>query len=512
MFDVWSKFRARHNLGLPRLRLPESATARHPNALTHPRELKSWLSKLRDQTPLRACKSMLAQAILLARYPGALAKLSDLLQLFEEPVRQLQVHVGELIREPRTEARDRAAEQLLPVFSRLTNELGHLQKRLINELMDTPKGPSAATLVTTLELLAWQVRIDLTRYRTTPPAAWRDMLQVYQVAEFAQHQGTAVKRADTTLINAHDLFFGTLIFLLCDPLRFSQQQTWALFQYAITRAETVEFTTEKPTASDLPVDLSGTIPPLLFARNPKLKTPGPRQQIAIGRLLRSLANDIDDARAGWLRAALHGLLSNNERARQRRAEPRVMRDTECRMYIGLTSIHARLAQIAGPGHTIDEVRPRHLTCRQFDYSPSGAGFVLDPHYARYIGINELILLERQSRRDAKRSIGFVARVSRLLLRDNERLEVGVRRVPGRLKPIEVKDRRQSGPGLLQQPNDSDLYLIASENLLRYDDRLTLCDALGELQLTVQVLSPPKAVLEPVPIKVISRLKTVPEAP
>lgn len=515
MFKTWGKKGANHRIGLPRLKLPKAAAGRHPDARVRPREFKAWLSTIHDHNPLQSCKAILRQLQLLARFPGAIPKLPELLKLLDLPVSDLELYARELIEGYPTEATIRATAQFLPAFDNLLAEFGHLQKRMVNDLLDSSEGPSAAVLVSAMKTLAWQLRIDLTRYENVPPGTWRDALQLYQVAEFSGVSGVGVVSGDGREQNVHDLFFGTLLFLLCDPLRLPPHTTWELFARAVQYSPTLELQPAKRHYKGIRVDVTGITPPLVFARKPRSSTQDQPKYLQVDRLVKALQSADQDELTKLIRNTVN-VLSVDTRAQAFRREERYTQEGEFRMFVGLSNIHRRLSQFTQqtPAHDqadqssvrIDGSIPRHFTCYQLDQSSHGAGFLLEAGSTRGITVGDLVLLETRSRHDSLRSVGFVARVRRLLLRDDELLEIGVEKLGGRQKPVLISGSKSQNAeyGLLQRIEENDDYrLIVSSAEIAEGTIFDLTDASGEWQVTAKATSAQAKAFEPVPVQLTS---------
>ena len=511
MFKGWGKKGANHGIGLPRLRLPKVAAGRHPDARVRPREFRAWLTTIDDRNPLQSCKAILHQLRLLARFPGSIPKLPEILKLLDLPMSGFELHADGLIEGPQTEATIRATVQFLPAFDTLLTELGHLQKRMVNDLLDSSAGPSPAVLVSAMKTLAWQLRIDLTRYEHTPQELWRDMLQLYQVAEFSGATGVMVALDEDREQNVHDLFFGSLLFLLCDPLRLPPLTTWQLFAAAVRYAPTLELHAAKTQFPGIPVDATGNTPPLIFARQPRSSAHEQSEYLKIDRLIKTLNDaEADDVTGLLLRTVTE--LSTNRTTMTVRREERHRRIAEYRMFVGLIGIQRRLSQFsraapnrhdrapAAPAPRYDpQAIPKHVICHQLDQSQHGAGFVLENGSSRSVLVGDLVLMETDSRRDATCSVGFVARVRRLLLRNDGLLEIGVEKLDGRLKPVNIKGYAHAEHGLLQQVGE-DYRLIARIADVTVGATFELTDTSGGWRLTVRALQAQPDAFEPIPVE------------
>lgn len=274
--------------------MPDVAAGRHPGARIRLRELKVWLETLRGGHPLLVCRELKAQLEILARFPDPLPALPELLELFAEPVHNLHTHTNEIMDAPFNAFNSRAAQQVLNAYSQVLVELGYLHKRFINHLLDTTEGPPAGYLVDAMELFAWQIQIHITRYQTTPIEFWKDMLQVYRIAEFTGCMSELVKRRDRTQTSIHTLFFGCLLFQVCDTLQLTPQLTWQLFLRAAQLANTLELRPVESCQDGIPVDTSGEIAPFEYARRTLPNLERGSRRLYVGELIRVLSALVDN--------------------------------------------------------------------------------------------------------------------------------------------------------------------------------------------------------------------------
>ena len=295
MFRGWQLQNPPIGRGIERLEVPENAAGRHPGACVHPKELKQWVETLDGAHPLLACKELRSQLELLVRFPGTLSPLPELIDLLKAPLYMVHTHVNDTMNGPLNEAMSRTAQQELHGYCQVLTEYGQLHKRLVNQLLDTVQGPSAAQLVDVTEVLAWQVRAYTTRYQSSPLEIWQDMLQLYRIAVSLGSTHALAERRGRPTTNLRDLIFGSLLYQLCDALQLSPQKTWQLFSHAVQFADRLELGSVEVCPDGIPVDLSGKVSPYEFARRAMSKPDQGGQRLCVTELIRSLSLLKDDS-------------------------------------------------------------------------------------------------------------------------------------------------------------------------------------------------------------------------
>ena len=280
----WPVRRARNGPETGPLQIPEVAAGRHPAARARPRELKAWLETLEGAHPLLACKELRSQLELLARFPDSLATLPELVDLLESPVSALHAHISEVMDGPLNEAMSRAAQQVLNAYSQVLIEFGHLHKRLINQLLDSAKGPTVSDLIAAAEVFAWQIRIFTTRYQSAPVESWQDLVQIYRITESRACTGNRTGPQH----DVRTLFFASLLYQLCDTLRLTPQMTWRLFARTLQFADQLELRSTGACPEGIPVDIRGEVSPFVYARRKRSKDDRADTRVCVKKLLSSL--------------------------------------------------------------------------------------------------------------------------------------------------------------------------------------------------------------------------------
>ncbi|MFM1892355.1 MAG: hypothetical protein RLZ44_1432, partial [Pseudomonadota bacterium] len=380
MFGSWSSKNAATPGGLPRLALPTPAAGCHPHALTSPSELKPWLAGLPSANALRSAQLLLSQAELLAHYPGALPRLRQVLTLFEAPVRQIDAALDGLLRGEATELSARQVAELLPVHRALSWALAQLHKRQINELLGSAAGPSADALYAATLMLARQLRLELSAAQPLDPDTWRDLIQLYQIADFLGRAAVAVRDPLPLAPDVHGLFFGNLLFVLTDPPHLPAAAAWRVYETALRGAALVELDQGQPCQSGIPLDMRGLQPPLALARQPELATTPECRCLRLGRLLQALEpQTADDSAAATLWRSLQDLVETRGRR-----YPRFPRSAHYQLYVGLAATQQRLSELTGDsgaaptaGLQLDPAgpgAPGARPCQQLNQSIGGAAF------------------------------------------------------------------------------------------------------------------------------------------
>ena len=455
-------------------RIPPAAVARHPAVLLAPRELRTWIDTLPMANPPRAAQMLMQQLRLLVRDPQPGTRFGALLELYDAPLDQLL----QIIHERMQGNPDSAVplDQLEYQLVELLVELAHGYLRLANELLRGGKPAPAQILFRAMNLLDSATNIERLHYHRLTPDGWRLLLNVFVHAERQGNSRQAIKAASAQGGDpgtVRGLFFRSLVVSLCDPHRHRPSQILSWLHWAGQHSDALQLTVLPQGAYSIPLDISGTLPPLASARRGK---PGPDvRYVAADAFLQQLQSDPIAPKG--LQHALMDVIKGRKTPEQRQS-PRQPRNHPYRLLYGLRAIHHRLKELTqGTAPHGQAFSP--LACRQVNQSRSGAAFHLQGPLNPPLNVGEPVLAEAETTTSGGAPVGFAARVLRLASNELNEIEIGVEKLQGRLIPVTIAgaaaDRgRFDNHALLQHAMDSGRFtLIAARNLYREGDIISV---------------------------------------
>jgi hypothetical protein len=411
---------------------------------------------------------------LLVRDPDPGSRLGQLLHLYETPVELLLP----IAHERMLSDADNAVplDQLEYVLVELLNELAFGHLRVANESLAAVKPPAAETLYRAMRLLDGAMNIERLHYYRLIPDNWRLLLSIFMHAE-EQQVGDQPIRLSTRQPGEPDtirgLFFRALLISMCDPHSRRPTEVQAWLQWIGAHTPSLDLTILPQGAFAVPVDIGGSQPPLASARRGK---PGPdTRYLAVDGLLQQLR---DDATApDGLRRALNDVIKGRKTADQRRSA-RQPRNHPFHLLTGLRQIHSRLSQLTqGAANSAADLA--YLPCLQVNQSSSGAAFHLQGPLNPPLTVGEPILAEADTRGAGGAAVGFTARIQRFVGDENDRIEIGVEKLLGRLVPVTItgaaaERRHGDTAALLLHAADTGQYtLLAARTVFRESDTITV---------------------------------------
>jgi hypothetical protein len=449
------------------------AVARHPDVMLAPRQVRDWIGGLPLANPPRAAQMLLQQLRLLVRDPNPGSRLGQLLEIYEPPLGQLLPFAHErMLSNP-----DLATplDQFEYLLVELLTELacGHL--RVANETLAAGKAPATETLYRAMHLLDNANNIERLHYHHLAPDHWRLALSIFLRAEEQQagdHRVSVALRQEDEPDTVRGLFFRALIISLCDPHSRRPGEVLNWLHWIGQHTLTLQFTVLPQGAFAVPVDIGGSQSPLAAARRGK---PGPAMRyLAIDGFLQQLQEDANAPQG--LRSALNDVIKGRKTPEQRHSA-RQPRNHPYRLLSGLGEIHRRLGELA-QGAEAAAIEATFVPCLQVNQSNSGAAFHLQGPLSTPLSVGETILAEAESRASGGAPIGFAARIQRLV-NDENRIEIGVAKLLGRLIPVSItgaaaERRRGDNQALLLHAADSGKYLLlASRSIFREGDTVAV---------------------------------------
>lgn len=448
---------------------PTPAVIRHPSTLLSPRELRTWLEQLPLGNPPRAAGMLLQQLRLLGRDPQPGPRFGALLQLYRQPLDALLQMVAERM----LDQQDCAVplDQLERLVLEALGELAYALLRIANTQLAAGRHPGVEALFEPMSLLDQSLAIEHVHYQKVALDNWRLMQSIYLYAEKNAIADKAVKKPagdadDPDTI--HGLYLRTLLIGFCDPHRHLPSEVLAWRRWTGRHTGLLSFSLLPQGAASIPVDTSGGMTPLAAARVGK---PGPEMRyLDIGGFLKRLAEDPEPPPG--LRATLDDLVRGRRKPEQREAA-RQPRDHPFHLTTGLRQIHDRLSDLllgrgaAGPERAVDG--------RQVNQSKTGAAFRVSGPLNPPLVIGEPLLAETPSATPGAPPVGFAARIQRLMVDDNDLIELGVEKIAGRILPVTLggaaaERTRGDTAALLQHRSDDNTFtLIATLRVFREGD-------------------------------------------
>lgn len=444
------------------LATPEPAPARHPDTITSPRELRQWLSDLPAVDSTQLVRQLSHQLSLLVRDPRPDAKFQPLLKCYHEVVESLQEQAVES-RKRSPETRSHAQIGLLTSIPQLLHELANGHMRSVELRLKAGGTPDAEDIYVAQLLMRRAIHWELLEYRMFRPVVWQQIVQLYNVATLYGLECVSVDsdfRLAEDPTNTHDLFFSTLALLLADPYRLPNHCIRELEYKLPEYAAKLQMSPDKTSNQQIPLDLSGRISPLHYARQPDPSLPA--HYVSFEQLLKDLSpGRLDEAGCdldSWLEQSLGGLLAGGHERRH----PRRARSADYHFVIGLKTVHERLRSLQ-PGNTAAnpagiECAPTlsGIPCVQNDISSSGSGFIL-PGNQHYPDPGEWALFELDSPAGNPPVCGFVGQIKRCMRDEDDYLRIGVERLLGNVIPVNVGPTKK--PALFNANQEKSSYRL-----------------------------------------------------
>jgi len=452
--------------------LPPLAVATHPDVILSPRELRRWIEGLPLANPAKAADMLLHQLRLLARDPQRNPRFATLLELYQEPLEQLQTIVDE--RRPAGLECALPLDQLESLLVELLVELAYGHLRIANGMLSGGKTPTAAILFRAIGLLDAALSVERTHYRRPSLERWRLLLSIYLHAEY--HKVTDQKLdagpgPDDAPDTIQGLFFRALIVSLCDPHNQPPGEVHQWYRWTGAHVDLLSLTVLPQGTFTIPIDITGGQALLTGARKGR---PGPETRyLACDRFKQRLEED--EAAPAGLKRALTGLIRGRRTPEQRKAE-RQPRNHPYQLILGMHNIHRRLSELT-QGATPDRSAVTPTSCLQVNQSRFGAAFRLRGPVNPPFSIGEPVLAEADTP-NTQAPVGFAARIRRVFSEDDRGIEIGVEKIQGRLVPLTIvgaaaERSRGDNLALLQHDTETGRYtLLAARSLFREGDIVT----------------------------------------
>jgi hypothetical protein len=445
--------------------LPDPAVARHPNVILAPRELGQWIEQLPMGNPPRTAQQLYQQLRLLVRDPSPGPRLTALLDGYLPTLERLQQIVE--TRLPADADSALPLDQLELLILEILSELASGYLRACNQLLVHGKAPPLAVLSRAAGLLDDAAILASLHYHQPPQPNWPLLLDVYLLAHQLQldRQPGAGKRGVPDLSDTvHARFFAALFTAICDPHHHRPGQIRAWHEWLLHNSADLALTTLPQGNASIPVDISGALTPLAAARTAK---PGEHTRYVVTDPLREALATDPEAPSG-LHETLDDLLRGRRSPDQRQA-PRQTRNHPYQLLFGLYPIAQRLLSLSGD---TDRPPPTRHDARQVNQSKTGAAFVLPGTLQTPLAVGEPILAEAEAVAGNGATVGFLARIQRVMIDPGRQIEIGVEKLPGRIMPVTISGsaserlRGDTAALLLHRPDIGGFVLIASRRVYR----------------------------------------------
>jgi len=473
---------------IPHLVVPPPGVAQHPDTIVRITELNDWLEDLPLADSQRLAGMLHRQLKLLIRDPHPDTNYRDLLHAYHPILRSLSEQVlAEFNGSP---SKIKTPRLFRNTVSQLLLEIACGYMRLINQAIGQGTTPRADDLyhatLPLVRLLQW----DVLQYKLARPGVWRQLLQLYAISELYELSGVAVRsklRLAADAKDTHGAFFGILVVMLSDPYRLPFNRLSPLVDGLGQLAEHLRINATGHADFRIPLDMTGQVPPLRFAREVHARQATDFLQLDefLTQLQhRGLADD-SGLPGEWLLDSL-SVLARGDDEEQQRHHARSQRSADYQFFSGLELIHERLSELqagAVPGQDqaetpdavvveeiIDFLPESGIACRQADHSLDGGRFILPAGTPAPV-IGSWVLFEAAETPGSQSGIGFVGQVKRHLYFDNGS-EIGVEKLHGSVIPVTIGVA--GAAALLQADRQKhEFMLIAPHGSFRPSARKTL---------------------------------------
>ncbi len=479
------------------LTVPALDRVENPETITKPNALRQWANNLPYAYPLGVANSLHQALFLLNRHPKPVPQRQELMELFLEPY----LTIADLIQSDSIQLdgsavnhRDRA--MLYGLMEKINTEMAYGFKKVIrgkefNKKLKLPDALSTS-IYWTIYCLILSILFDLSAYRPESRSVWREILQLYLLA---QEHGVAATKFSNPPAEARCLpsieseFIRILLILSLDPLGLTRKEVWSVYHHLTSGALKARLGTFAPlqeTNGLLLVDLLGIEPvkpplPVKEPENPDrfLILDTNHLMSEIDQQLESLAPDSKKKGQpipGLTRQQSIQVLDRMLQCWQSRLSRRHPRREQYDRLVAVGGIDAvyhylkqgSLAPQQG-GHGTDEqeeiqafdvtgylsatsVEKSHTTysCRQTNISESGMAIVTNQPEVNDLPIGQIILAESEQAQDAARWRAGVVR--RLVQRNQTTMELGIQFLPGKVSAVSIRPEGfGAGGSTTQQP-------------------------------------------------------------
>ncbi|MET0027362.1 MAG: hypothetical protein ABW101_06965 [Candidatus Thiodiazotropha sp.] len=461
MFDFFT-----HRTPTPRQQLftvPQADPFENPLVETEPDPLRQWATALPFANPQQLAESMITHLGRLNRFPKPVKKRTELMEIYATPALRLVHGLNQ-----------RKGQAPLAQIRRVMQEMGYGYCHVANDCLSNKANRKNLTQMS--HSIYYAIKYFLFEYLL----ACEDFdcrcgniyRQISRLMTFAMEQDLHLQSVDdkdqlhperATIAHLYNRF---MLMMLLDPCHLQEGEPRICFDYLDSVASEARFIhapQDSATTGLYVVDRLGEVPPYLFHPDALetleqarfvLYDIGPVSQM-LHQQLRHLERSEQTKPESFTKLNLREI--NNLLARMLKSwHIRLKRDSErfntsgeVMIWIGVPQVHAYLAG-GTPQHEFEDqeitmsqpmgmntLDPRdaahQITARRSNQSRSGVALHLPRSASSMPLIGELILLSgHTSRQGSEWKIGVVKRASKT---EDERIEIGVQFVGGKIEPI-----------------------------------------------------------------------------
>jgi len=485
--------------GAPRLTVPASGSAVHPEAVTEPTSLLGAVESLLLSNQTAATRWLGHQLAVQNRSPLPLAIREALVTVIQAPLSALTGRAQALSAALGPNALLERGE-FFDNFATLATEHAHAWKTVLLEHLAAGPPAPAGVLVQTLRALELEALVAFGLYRSLPHRIWQETVEVHRLAE---RQGNADQAApvmgdlgESVAQNVHECLVRLLLIHLLLPQRLPRGGVWLAHRYLERYAGLCQFVPQRdetPGELFLSVDLGGatprTIPPEQLAQPLPPTARHLRLSELFGRIRAEFAaleeqsmlpDHFTDLPPQLLRQVLRSML-----LAWYLRPPRQAKREAAGGRLGVTvGFDAIVSALRPPGGAAETPRDAPIRCIQIDQSSNGVALEFHGRWPATLQIGQLLLLQRKDSDLLAMPERFVAVVRRFVLRSAEALMAGTERFPGRPIAVEVQANDPSvgrKPGLLlRRAGSARMSLLVPPGTFREHAEYAIQGAEGDL--------------------------------
>lgn len=506
--------------------LPPLDPSASPKTLISAAEAEALVESLPMADPLALGRTLLPALQLQNRHPRRLPERFEMLFAQMPPVLRM---LEDLKRSARTfdlAVSNRKTREIHDLAEELVREMGFGFKRLVAETILAHSKPvsryperDARAIYWALQCIALELMLGYSDYRPESAVAWRECIELYVMARRLGLSKTLVEdplEAHLDEMHLGVVFRRILLLAILDPYRMRRGEVWAAYDCLGAWAGRVKvggFTIPTYASGHFIIDIRGNRKPEAY--NPERIPDDAAKYLMLNVTpLNAVVHEYTKALSDEERR-LPPCLRNLPRREARqllqqmlvawhivptRRHPRAEKAEWFVSTCGVTAVHQQLKnalgiewKIAGEQEEFEDdyeddygeetiveidgamggaatLADHHsFRCRQFNISATGMGLVLSSDEFPHINVGQLILLQQEEPRSkGRQKIGVI---KRLLRREDENVEVGVRLITGASSPalIEVTtdmDETMRHPALLVEPDNKHPQLLTPHFVYR----------------------------------------------
>ncbi len=468
-------------MGNLQLTVPSTASQSDPRTLTTPKETAAWVDDLPYANPLGTAGYLFNALYLLNRDPKRLNNRHLVVNCYVHPFHNLFKTVRALAKRQQTGTTHRKERKLARLVEKTNNEMAFGFKRAILEMdlankQSLPPEITAPLIFNAIDSLSLQLIFSYARYQQVSSNNWKEILQLYLLAENLGVANTAVETPRMALAvdtNIRLIFKRIALIISLDPYRLQQNEIWRTFDYLMNWAPLALLSSFGPNSDPMGcfvIDTRGgqkiqsydpDAPPsentgLLMLDVGPLNVQVNKHRQECNKKGAEPILGLEKADPVSAERLLKSMLLSWH-MQPRRRHPREERYdwlitasgiNNVKRFIDGEMVEKPIADSHHDDYEITEnvtLNERVQTSRssrdtkrlrQFNVSLSGVGATLHPDEGDSVQVGQLVLME--SERGDKGGRWVVGVVRRLILRDEETMEIGIQFVQGHIRQATVR--------------------------------------------------------------------------